>query len=76
MVCLECGKANVINGCLGFCSRCYARDLRRRKRIKTKKCICCGRAFDTPRRDALYCSNICRQKRYRDRQSIPAVMAH
>jgi hypothetical protein len=34
----------------------------------THSCEVCGRRFTGVRADALYCSNACRQKAYRDRQ--------
>ncbi len=53
--------------CLGFWRR------KREKRLEKRKdmvCKTCGKAFTPKRSDAVYCSNACRQKAYR--QSVTA----
>ena len=51
--------------CWQVCSaRCYQRAHRKRKRA-LKRCTICRGLFETARRDALYCSNPCRQRAYR-----------
>jgi len=62
--------------------RCYQRDYRKRRRgvgsvinwkleSRPPQCACCRRAFKPKRRDALYCSNKCRQRRYRTAGTAP-----
>jgi hypothetical protein len=67
-----CGETNLLNGSLGYCQTCYARDLRWRKRHKQRTCVTCGAGFTTTRIDAKFCSNACRQKAYR-REHIPTA---
>ncbi len=59
-------KMMVQKGWRGFCSaRCAARVRRARRRIKARRCIVCLKSFQTPRKDAKFCSNACRQHAYR-----------
>ena len=62
-LCVECGEPGVY--ALGRCLSCYMRDRRRRNRMKVGSCVMCGVAFQSARRDALYCSAGCRQKAHR-----------
>jgi hypothetical protein len=61
--CVECGGPGIYARSL--CQNCYMRDLRRDHRIKRRTCVVCGVAFQSVRRDALYCSLNCRQKAHR-----------
>ena len=48
-------------------NRGYQKELtqRRREARQDRLCKCCGKAFTPKRSDAVYCSNACRQKAYR-----------
>ena len=48
-------------------NRGYQKELtqRRREARQDRICKCCGKAFTPKRSDAVYCSNACRQKAYR-----------
>jgi hypothetical protein len=58
--CVECGGLGIY--ARGLCLNCYMRDYRRHHRIKLRACAVCATAFQSVRRDALYCSPSCRQK--------------
>jgi len=52
----------------GLCgNRGYQKDLKQRRLEKRKNRICkgCGKTFTPKRSDAVYCSNACRQRAYR-----------
>jgi hypothetical protein len=50
--------------------RCYQRAWRRLRRIKTCTCDVCQSVFHSPRADARYCSNACRQRQYREQLAL------
>ncbi len=62
-LCVECQEPGIY--ALGRCLSCYMRDRRRRNRMKLGTCTICGASFQSARRDALYCSEGCRQKAHR-----------
>lgn len=62
-LCVECREPGIY--ALGRCLSCYMRDRRRRNRMKLGTCAVCGTSFQSARRDALYCSEGCRQKAHR-----------
>lgn len=52
----------------GLCgNRGYQKELKQRRLEKRKDMVCkgCGKTFTPKRVDALYCSNACRQRAYR-----------
>lgn len=72
--CKGCGRESYTNietkkYCLySLCgNRGYQKELtqRRREARQDRLCKCCGKAFTPKRSDAVYCSNACRQKAYR-----------
>jgi hypothetical protein len=72
--CPGCGMAMRFNRLDGFttrwvtCStRCYQRAWRKSRRIKARICGVCRFEFQSPRKDARFCSNACRQWHYRAR---------
>jgi hypothetical protein len=55
-----------------YCSdRCRRRAARQTQRQKHRTCETCGMTFQSPRRDARYCSSACRQWSFRRRRDIP-----
>jgi hypothetical protein len=62
-LCVACGEPGIY--ALGRCLSCYMRDRRQRNRMKLGACVVCGASFQSARRDALYCSESCRQKAHR-----------
>jgi hypothetical protein len=55
-----------------YCSdRCRRRMARKTHRQKLRLCKTCGNSFQSPRKDARYCSSACRQWSYRRRRSVP-----
>jgi hypothetical protein len=51
---------------LGKCGHsCYQRAWRLSRRLKQRTCEVCATVFTTTRRDARFCSNVCRQKAHR-----------
>lgn len=79
-VCVECREPGIY--ALGRCLSCYMRDRRRRNRMKLGTCAMCGASFQSARRDALYCSEGCRQRAHREGKTrralnvIPKVPGH
>jgi NMD protein affecting ribosome stability and mRNA decay len=55
-LCIECREPGTYAH--GLCAKCYMRDYRRRHRM-LRTCAICGASFQSPRRDALYCSRSC-----------------
>ena len=52
----------------GLCgNRGYQKELKQRRLEKRRDtvCKCCGKTFTPKRADAVYCSNACRQRAYR-----------
>lgn len=76
--CAHCGQEYYIKVVGGrriikkYCSDRCANDayiVRRRQRqhdARRKICAVCGKVFDAKRKDAIYCSNACRQAHYRN----------
>jgi hypothetical protein len=62
-LCVECAGPGIY--ARNLCQNCYMRDRRRHRRMKLRACALCGVSFESPRRDALYCSPGCRQKAHR-----------
>jgi len=58
--CSVCGSWGI--EAMGMCGRCYRRDLRKRHRIKTIRCLCCDQLFQAQRADAFLCSGRCRKR--------------
>src|SRR5258707_14048684 len=65
--CSDCGCPIRIDVVKGRCTKCYARYLRVSKRIKTRSCQVCKYTFQSPRSDARFCCDACRQAAYRFR---------
>ena len=51
---------------------CRRRALRRRYRMKQLDCVVCHKPFSSARSDAVYCSNVCRQRHHRQVHAEPA----
>jgi hypothetical protein len=72
--CVECGATGTY--ARGLCQNCYMRDLRRQRRMKHRACVVCGVSFLSARRDALYCSQSCRQEVHRAGKALFPEAAH
>jgi len=59
-LCIECGGPGMY--ARGLCGKCYVKNRRRRHRMKVCTCASCGVSFQSPHRDALYCSRSCRRR--------------
>ena len=63
------GTRSLRTNCSIMCEREVARRGRQNKRdSKRSSCLGCGESYRPSRADALYCSNACRQRAYRQRQ--------
>jgi hypothetical protein len=58
-LCIECREPGMYAH--GLCERCYVKS-RRCPRMKACTCASCGVSFQSPHRDALYCSRSCRRR--------------
>jgi hypothetical protein len=69
--CRECDE-EALDFVHGLCGACYQRAHRRAKREARAliPCAGCGNSFKPARTDARYCSAACRQRAYRERQSV------
>jgi hypothetical protein len=60
--------------CLNAIRNTRISEMRHQERYRARQntiCMVCGAAFTPPRGDALYCSDACKQKSYRQRRQRP-----
>jgi hypothetical protein len=70
--CIECREPH-LDLARDLCPKCCMQDFRRRHRMKACTCANCGVSFVSPRRDTVYCSQVCRQRAHRARSAPSAV---
>lgn len=66
-------KDIVTDNCSQRCQNdAYLKRRKQRKALEKEKiCSICGKQFTAKKRDAMYCSDACKQKAYRQRKVLP-----